>query len=118
MARSLEGTGRIINDLQADRILANHNMLDKARYGAIDAAHSEIEPVMHSLCANRDERFGNACAVRNLFEQVQQEHANQRSSIAAPTREELLTVEPADIRRAAVAIRPQSTSATKAAESN
>jgi hypothetical protein len=93
-------------------------MLDKAQYRASDAARSEIEPVMHSLCANRDERFGNARAVRNLFEQVQQEHANRLSSNAEPTREELLTIEPADIQRAAVAIRPQAASATKSAESN
>jgi hypothetical protein len=36
-------------------------------------------------------------AVRNLFEQVQQEHANRISAFAEPTREQLLTIEPGDI---------------------
>jgi len=79
-------------------------MVDKAQYRASDAARSEIEAVMHGLCANRDERFGNARVVRNLFEHVQQEHANRLSSVAEPTREELLTIKPADIRRPATAI--------------
>jgi len=91
-------------------------MLDKAQYRASDAARSEIEAVMHSLRQNRDERFGNARVVRNLFEHIQQEHANRLSSVAEPTREELLTIEPADIQRAAKAIQPQAVSTVKATE--
>lgn len=62
---------------------------------------------MRGMCENRDEHFGNARVVRNLFEHVQQEHANRLSSIAEPTREELLTIEQVDIERAAAAIQAQ-----------
>ena len=62
---------------------------------------------MRGLCENRGEHFGNARVVLNLFEQVQQEHANRLSSIAEPTRDELLTIEAAGIERAVAAIQPQ-----------
>ena len=83
------------------------HMLEKAQYRATEAARSDIEGVMRRLCENRGEHFGNARVVRNLFEQAQQEHANRLSSIAEPTREELLTIEAADIERAVTAIQPQ-----------
>jgi SpoVK/Ycf46/Vps4 family AAA+-type ATPase len=83
------------------------HMLDKAQYRATEAARSGIEGVMRRLCENRAEHFGNARVVRNLFEQVQQEHANRLSSIAEPTREELLTIEAVDIERAVIEIQPQ-----------
>ena len=82
-------------------------MLDKAQYRAGEAARSGIEGVMRRLCENRGQHFGNARVVRNLFEQVQQEHANRLSSIAEPTRDELLTIEAADIERAVTAIQGQ-----------
>jgi SpoVK/Ycf46/Vps4 family AAA+-type ATPase len=91
-------------------------MLGKAQYRTSDAARSEIEAVMHSLCENRHDRFGNARAVRNLFEHIQQEHANRLSSVAEPTREELLTIEPADVQRAPKAIQQQAVSTVKATE--
>ena len=65
-------------------------MLEKAQFRATEAARSDIQGVMRRLCENRGEHFGNARVVRNLFEQVQQEHANRLSSIAEPTRDELL----------------------------
>ena len=82
-------------------------MLDKAQYRATEAARLGIDEVMRRLCENRGEHFGNARVVRNLFEQVQQEHANRLSSIAEPARDELFTIEAADIERAAAAIQPQ-----------
>ena len=91
-------------------------MLDKAQYRLTDAAHSVIESVMRELCANRDERFGNGRVVRNLFEHVQQEQANRLSSVAEPTREELLTIEQPDIEYAAAAIRAQGTTGAKSHE--
>ena len=88
-------------------------MLEKAHYRATEAARSRIEDVMRSLCEDRGEHFGNARVARNLFEQAQQEHANRLSAIAEPTREELLTIELADIQRAATAIQPQATKVTE-----
>jgi SpoVK/Ycf46/Vps4 family AAA+-type ATPase len=94
------------------------HMLDKAQYCATEAARSGIEAVMCTLCENRDEHFGNARVVRNLFEQVQQEHANRLSSIAEPTREELLTIEVADIERTVAAIQARAMKGANATQSN
>jgi hypothetical protein len=66
-----------------------------------------MERVMYSLHENRDEHFGNGRLVRNLFEHVQQEHANRLSSVAEPSREELFTIEAADIEEALAAIQPE-----------
>jgi stage V sporulation protein K len=61
---------------------------------------------MVRLHENRDEHFGNARLVRNLFEHVQQEQANRMSSVPEPTRDELLTIEASDIQGALAAIHP------------
>lgn len=81
-------------------------MLDKAQYGATEGAHAVIERGMVCLRENRDEHFANARLVRNLFEHVQQEHANRLAAVNEPTREELLTIEASDIENALVAIQP------------
>ena len=81
-------------------------MLDKAEYRAREDAKAVIERAMVCLRENRDEHFGNARLVRNLFEHVQQEHANRLAAISEPTRAELLTLEPSDIESALVAILP------------
>jgi SpoVK/Ycf46/Vps4 family AAA+-type ATPase len=91
-------------------------MLDKAQFSVTEAAHSMIEPVMRTLRENRDQRFGNARAVRNLFERVQQEHANRLSSVAEPTREELRTIEPDDIQCAVAATQQQAMNPEKATD--
>lgn len=80
-------------------------MLEKAQYRATDDACAAIERAMAGLHETRDEHFGNARLVRNLFEHVQQEHANRLACIE-PTREELLTIQPSDVERAFTAIRP------------
>ena len=81
-------------------------MLEQAQYQATEEAHMAIERAMCTLHDNRDEHFGNGRLVRNLFEHVQQEHANRLSSIPEPTRDELLTIEASDIRGALAAIQP------------
>jgi hypothetical protein len=73
---------------------------------------------MCGLRENRDEHFGNARVVRNLFEHVQQEQANRLSSVAEPTREELLTIESVDIQYAAAAIEPQAMNPGKATDTH
>lgn len=88
------------------------HMLAKAQYRLADAARSAIESAMLDLCQNRGEHFGNARAVRNLFEHVQQEHANRLSSVAQPTRDELLIIEAVDIECAARAVQGHGRKAT------
>lgn len=79
-------------------------MLDKAQFRTTAEAHTAIARVMDSLSENRDEHFGNARLVRNLFEHVQQEQANRLSSVEEPTREQLLTIELEDVESAAAAV--------------
>lgn len=81
-------------------------MLDKAQYRPTEEALLEIEPTMQSLCEMAGAHFGNARAVRNLMEHVQQEHANRLSPVEEPTIDELLTVEAADIKAARRAVLP------------
>jgi hypothetical protein len=56
--------------------------------------------------------------VRNLFEHVQQGQANRLSSVADPTRDELLMVEQADIECAAAEICEQLKAAVNKADDN
>jgi hypothetical protein len=49
---------------------------------------------------------------------VQQEHANRLSSIAEPTRDELLTIEAADIERATSAVQLHPMNPTGATQSD
>ena len=79
-------------------------MISKAQYRADAEAQTMFEPVMCNLHERRGEHFGNARVVRNLFEHVQQEHADRLSSISEPTRDQLITIEAADIQGALTAI--------------
>ena len=79
-------------------------MLEKAQYSATEEARIAIEPAMQRLREGRDEHFGNARVVRNLFEHVQQEQANRLSAAAEPGRDDLLTIEACDIEAALTAI--------------
>lgn len=81
-------------------------MLDKAQYRASEEAQAAIARAMTSLHQSRDEHFGNARLVRNLFEHVQQEQANRLARVPEPSRDELLTIDASDIEGALVAIRP------------
>ena len=72
-------------------------MLRGAEYDANGNALKSAEEALVHLWANKGEHFGNARAVRNLFEQVRQSHANRLSAFTEPTREQLRTIEPGDI---------------------
>jgi len=96
----------------AEMVRIFEHMLDKAQYRVAEPARSVIESVMNDLCENREEHFGNARVARNLFEHVQQEHANRLSSVAQPTRDELLTIEAVDVECAARAVQGHARKAT------
>jgi stage V sporulation protein K len=72
-------------------------MLRDAEYDANGDALKSAEEALVHLWANKGDQFGNARAVRNLFEQVRQSHANRLSAVGEPTREQLRTIEPGDI---------------------
>ena len=73
------------------------DMLRGADYETTDEAVAFVGEALERLCSARDEHFGNARLVRNLFERVQQEQANRLAAIAEPTRVDLVTINVADI---------------------
>ncbi len=69
---------------------------------ALDAAADRLAAdVLRLLWESRDERFGNARAVRNLFEDAILAHADRVAALETPTPAQLSTIEEADVRRAA-----------------
>ena len=94
------------------------SMLRKAEYEAPEDALSAVGPAFEQAYAARTEHFGNARFVRNIFERIQQAHANRLASVAEPTREQLLTIRTEDVRdrpgrlgRQRPGLRPQAPSA-------
>ena len=73
------------------------DMLREADYETTEEAVSVVREALDQLCSARDEHFGNARLVRNLFERVQQEQANRLAAIAEPTRADLVTISETDI---------------------
>jgi hypothetical protein len=72
-------------------------MLRGADYGTTEEAVSIIRGALDQLYSARDEHFGNARLVRNLFERIQQEQANRLAAIAEPTRADLVAIDLTDI---------------------
>jgi hypothetical protein len=72
-------------------------MLRGANYETTDEAVSIVRDALEQLCSVRDEHFGNARLVRNLFERLQQEQANRLAAITEPTRADLVSIDVADI---------------------
>lgn len=58
------------------------DMLRGSDYETTEEAISIVRETLEQLCSARDEHFGNARLVRNLFERVQQEQANRLAAIA------------------------------------
>jgi hypothetical protein len=89
-------------DYTAPELLAIfQDMLRRADYQPSEAAVSEAQRVLEHLWSARDEHFGNARLVRNLFERVQQQQANRLAAVVEPTRDDLTTIEQADVLAAA-----------------
>jgi hypothetical protein len=72
-------------------------MCQKNHYLMQTAAREKLSAVLERLVANRDEHFGNARLVRNLFELAIRRMAVRIANIAPLTRELLTTLEREDI---------------------
>ena len=53
---------------------------------------------MNSLYEERDENFGNARDVRNLFERAVARQADRVAGLTSPTREQLMELTTADLK--------------------
>ncbi|MBR6521927.1 MAG: AAA family ATPase [Oscillospiraceae bacterium] len=69
----------------------------KNQYEPDEAAAEYAQKLFTELYENRDENFGNARDVRNIFEKAVARHSDRVAAMEAPTREDLLTLIEADL---------------------
>ena len=75
------------------------SMCKKNGYTLSDAAGVLMERELQSLYAGRDENFGNARDVRNLFEKAVARQSDRVAQLDKPTREQLMELLPEDIKK-------------------
>lgn len=71
--------------------------LEKAQYTSTRDVYQKVYKVICNAEAQKDERFGNARYVRNLFERIIQRQANCVAHLHNPSREDLGKIEKEDI---------------------
>ena len=69
----------------------------KHGYVLSDEAGKKLRAVLEELYENRDENFGNARTVRNLFEDAISRQADRLAAADKPTRDDLMTLLPEDL---------------------
>lgn len=72
-------------------------MSKKAGFELTVEAKDKLQELFTVLYNNRNDRFGNARLVRNIFEKTFEKHANRTASVVPVTRQILTTIEEADI---------------------
>jgi len=73
------------------------SMCEKNGYTLSPEAEKRAEEAFRELYENRDENFGNARDVRNLFERAVARHSDRVARLDAPTREQLMELLPEDL---------------------
>lgn len=69
----------------------------KNQYEPDESAAAYARKLLNELYKNRDENFGNARDVRNIFEKAVARHSDRVAAMEAPTREDLLTLVESDL---------------------
>ena len=69
----------------------------KNGYALTEEADAFAQKLFDDMFENRDENFGNGRDVRNRFEDVISRQANRLAEMEAPTKEDLMTIEKADL---------------------
>lgn len=69
----------------------------KNRYKLSPSARLHLAGKVAEIYENREDTFGNARVMRNLFEQVVQKIADRVSDVANPTKADLTIIEPMDL---------------------
>ena len=82
--------GAQLYEIFLSRVKGNDYRLDE------EAARA-VREHLEELYEDRDENFGNARDVRNLFERIVANQANRVAALAAPTDEDILTITAADL---------------------
>ena len=73
------------------------SMCKKNGYALSQAAEELMEQQLQTLYASRDENFGNARDVRNLFEKAVSRQSDRVAQLDQPTREQLMELLPEDL---------------------
>ena len=73
------------------------SMCKKNGYTLSEEGETFMEKDLQELYEERDENFGNARDVRNLFEQAVARQADRVSQLEAPTKEQLMELRPEDL---------------------
>ena len=73
------------------------SMCKKNGYTLSEEGEQFMEKDLRELYEERDENFGNARDVRNLFEQAVARQADRVSQLEAPTKEQLMELKPEDL---------------------
>lgn len=73
------------------------SMCKKNEYILSPEASEKAQKLLYRLYEQRDENFGNARDVRNLFEKAVSMHSDRIASIENPSKEELMTLRAEDI---------------------
>ena len=76
------------------------SMCEKNGYALSAEGETFMEKDLQELYDSRDENFGNARDVRNLFEQAVARQANRVSQLEKPTKEQLMELLPEDLEEA------------------
>lgn len=76
------------------------SLCNKNQYKLESEAEEYAGELFNKLYNDRDENFGNARDVRNLFENVIAAHSDRIAPIETPTDEELITVKKCDLEKA------------------
>ncbi len=83
------------------------SMCDKNGYVLTPEGEALARRELMDLYEDRDENFGNARDVRNLFEQAVARQSDRVARLEAPTREQLLELRPGDLTEPGVAPSPK-----------
>ena len=73
------------------------SMCGKNGYALSPAGEEAAAALLQRLYEDRDENFGNAREVRNLFEKAVSRQSDRVAQLEAPTREQLMELRPEDI---------------------
>ena len=73
------------------------SMCQKNGYALSPEAETWAEADLKKLYDSRDENFGNARDVRNLFEQAVARQSDRVAQLEAPTKEQLMELLPEDL---------------------
>lgn len=82
--------GKQLYDIFLGRVERNDYRLD-------DKAAAAVKEHLTELYEDRDDNFGNARDVRNLFEKIVANQANRVAKLEAPTDQDILTITTADL---------------------